>query len=163
MALNIWRRGSLLENPYTRNAFRITRVPREVVRHRTIVQLIGQTKRIVNTDPSAHTVKEKPVMIAQVNVAEQILLDPKQRILEELLTHATEMPPLERVRRLAADAAAVMAVSDTERLPVTNLGCLEPWALAMARQFLDSIPGPDPSFGALELDFVPPFGRPGEE
>jgi hypothetical protein len=33
----------------------------------------------------------------------------------------------------------------------------------MARQFLDSIPGPDPSFGALELDFVPPFGRPGEE
>lgn len=163
MIVNIWRRGSLLENPYVRNAFRVARVPREVVRHRTIVQLIGQTERIVNTDPTAHTIRGKPVSNAQINVAAQILLDPKQRILEEMLVHATETPPLERIRRLAADAAAAMAANDTGRLPVTNLEGLEPWAREMVRQFLDNIPGPDPSFGALELDLVPPFGRPGED
>lgn len=159
MTENIWRRGSLTKNPYKRTAFRVARVPRDVVRHRTIVQLIGQTKRIVSADTQAHTIGGEPVSEAELNAAEQILLDPRQRIVEELLEHATERPRLERVHRLAREAVAAMAAEDTGRLPVTNLRGLQSWAQALVQEYMDGVLGADPSFGALELDLVPPFGR----
>ncbi len=161
--MNVWRRGSLTENPYYRTAFRVGRVPRDVVRHRTVVQLLGQTRRIVAADPQAHTVHSEPVTDAMLNAAEQVLLDPKQRIVEELLEHAPEEPPLERVRQLAQQAAALLAADDDGPPVPGNLEVLRPWAGALVEQFLEAVPGPDPSFGALELDLVPPFGRPGEE
>lgn len=161
--MNIWRRGSLTENPYYRMAFRVCRVPREIVRRRKLVQLIGRTRRIVNTDAQFHTIRGEPVTLAEINAAEQILLDPRQRILEEFLVHATERPPLEGVRKLAKEIAKVMAVDETERLPVRDLKGLQPWSQALVLEFLDSRAGPDPSFGAFELELIPPFGRPGEE
>jgi hypothetical protein len=96
---------------------------------------------------------------AELNAAEQILLDPRQRIVEELLEHATERPRLERVHRLAREAVAAMAAEDTGRLPVTNLRGLQSWAQALVQEYMDGVLGADPSFGALELDLVPPFGR----
>src|SRR6266542_4006140 len=110
--MNVWHRGSLTENPYYRTAFRVGRVPRDVVRHRTVVQLLGQTRRIVAADPQAHTVRGEPVTDAMLNAAEQVLLDAKQRIVEELLEHAAEEPPLDRVRQLARQAAAALAADD---------------------------------------------------
>ncbi len=161
--MNIWRRGSLSRNPYRRTAFRVARVPREVVRHRTIVELIGRTKRIVNTKPQEHTIDGKSVTLTEVNMAEQILLDPKQRILEELLEHSLEKPPLARVRKLAQEAALAMEIETVEQLPVTNLIALQVWASDLVQKFLGDAPDPDPSFGALELDIIPPFGNAGDE
>jgi hypothetical protein len=161
--MSVWRRGSLSKNPYRRTAFRVARVPREVARHRTIVELIGRTKRIVHTMPQEHVIDGKQVTLTEVNTAEQILLDPKQRILEELLEHAIEKPPLERVRKLAAEAAHAMSIEKTEQLPITNLTALQAWAGDLVQKFLEDAPGPDPSFGALELDIIPPFGSAGDE
>ena len=163
--VNVWRRGSLTRNPYLRTAFRVARVPRETVKHKTIVALIGNTQQVVSADKQAHKILGEPVTEAQVNAAEQILLDAGQRILEELLEHATERPPLETVRKLARKAAEAMAVEQGSSLasPVTNLSGLESWDQAVVREFLERSPGPDPSFGALELDVVPPFGRAAEE
>lgn len=156
--MNVWRRGSLAKNPYARTAFRVARVPRELTQRRTIVQLINRTRKVIIADPQVHVIDGEPVTLAELNVAEQLLLDPRQRIQEELLEHAAERPPLEQVRKLAAQAAQMMA-EDGGPLPATNMRPLGPWALELARQFLETVPAPDPSFGALELSMVPPFGR----
>jgi hypothetical protein len=161
--MNIWRRESLSKNPYWRTAFLVTRVPREEVRRRTIVRTIGDTRRIVAADPLAHVIGDKPVTIEEINAAEQILLNPKQRILEELLEHTSEKLPLEDVRQLAREAGAALSAQSMEQLPVTNLEGLRAWAEVLVREFLQSVPGPDPSFGALELGLVPPFGQTDEE
>jgi hypothetical protein len=157
--MNIWRRGPLTQNPYLRTAFRVARVPREITRRRTLVRLVNQTRHVVSIDPQAHTIRGAPVTMTKLNAAEQILLDPPQRILEELLEHAAEAPPLEQVRKLAAEATRALAEDGLTSAPVTNLRGLQLWAHSLAQQFLESVPGPDPSFGALELDIVPPFGH----
>ena len=161
--MNIWCRGSLTRNPYVRTAFRVARIPREIVRHQTLIQSIGTTKRIVSADPQAHVIGGEPVTHAEINVAEQILVNPSRRIVEELLEHATERPPLERVRKLAREAGGMMGAHEAGRLPVANLSGLRAWADVLVQQFLDDAPPPDPSFGALELKIVPPFGQSGGE
>src|SRR4051812_33324190 len=103
MVMNVWRRGSPTVNPYDRTAFAVARVPREVTRHRTLVQLLGKARQVVRADPQAHVLPGGPVTESEINAAEQILFAPQKRIVEELLTHATEVPPLERVRQLARE------------------------------------------------------------
>ena len=161
--MSLWRRGSLARNPYSRTAFRTARVPRETVRYRTVVQIVGQTKRIVSTDPTAHMIQGEPVTHAEINAAEKILLDSKQRIVEELLEHASEKPPLDRVRQLSRVVAEAMTEQAAPQLRVKDFSGLEPLRLSIIRQFLDTSASPDPSFGALELDIVPPFGREEED
>ena len=161
--MNIWRRTSLTENPYYRTAFRLARVPREVVRHKLIVQIIGQTRRTVCADPQAHVVAGEPVTEAMINAAEAILLDPQKRIAEELLEHAAEKPALEPVRKLLAEVDAALAGDEADTLPVVNLDALRPWTTSLVRQFLSTQSVPDPSFGARELELIPPFGRTQED
>jgi hypothetical protein len=157
--MNIWRRSSLNKNPYARTAFRVARVSRETVRHRTLVQLIGRTKRIVNVDATAHIVGGKPITDAEINAAEAILLNPKQRIAEELLEHATEKLPLERIKKLAREAAEISAAQNAESLQETTTSGLQSWAQSLVRRFVSSVESPDPSFGAPEVGLIPPFGR----
>jgi hypothetical protein len=157
--MNIWRRGTLEQNPYTRNKFRVARVPREVVRHATIVTIIGQTRQIVNHDPAAHAIRGTPVTTAEILVAEQVLLDPRQRILEELLHHATERLPLERVGELRDEAAGLLSAGDPGPSPVTRPAALRVLAAEMARLCCQSDPSPPASLGSLELEVPPPFGR----
>jgi len=157
--MNLWRRAPLDQNPYTRTKFRVARIPREVVRHRTLVNLVSQTKRIAERDPGAHAIRGVPVSTAEVLVAEQILLDPRQRILEELLEHAAERLPLERARELAAEAAELLAGDAPGPLPVTRPAALRVFVAEILRLFYENTPSPSPSFGALELELPPPFGR----
>ncbi len=156
--MNIWRRGSLSKNPYYRTAFCVARVSCETTRHRTIVQLIGQTRRIVNTNLQAHMIKAEPVSDAEINTAEQILLDPKQRIVEELLQHTTEKPPLARIHRLVKKVTESMTSENIEQLPVTNFGGLQTWARSLVHQFINGKSDTKSSFGAFELNVAPPFG-----
>jgi hypothetical protein len=104
------------------------------------------------------------VNAADLNVAEQILLDPRDRFAEELLEHASERLPLERLKKLLAEAAAVMATeAEPQVARSTNLSSLEPLGAAVVREFLDNNPSPDPSFGALETRLFPPFGNINED
>jgi hypothetical protein len=157
--VNIWRRGALEQNPYARTKFRVARVPREVVRHRTVVNLINQTRQIVRGDPAAHAIRGIPVTAAEVLVAEQVLLDPRQRILEELLHHATERLPMERTRELAGEAANLLGADDPGPLSVTKPEALRILATEIGRLCYESAPAPTPSLGSLELELPPPFGR----
>jgi len=157
---NLWTRYPLTHNPYYRTAFRLAGVPRETTSRRTLVMLIGQTRQMVRAAAQAHTVHGTPVSDAELNPAEAILLDPKQRISEELLTHATERLPLDLVRKLAQEAAAALQAEGAGRLPVDNLSGLQGWTRSLAQQFLEQTPAPPPSLGALELTVVPPFGQP---
>jgi hypothetical protein len=156
--MNIWRRGPLSRNPYSRTAFRVTRVPRETARHKTVVQIIGQTRKVVGNSQE-HTIAGKPVTVVELNEAQQIILDPQQRIIEELLEHPTEKLHLERVRKLAREIAESMSGPAS----ATSGAGARYWARNIVAQFLDAAPGPDPSFGALEMSVIPPFGRQGED
>lgn len=161
--MSIWNRGPITVNPYLRTAFRVTRVPREVVRHRTIAQLVSQTRQVVAADPRAHAIKGQPVAMTEINAAEEVLSDPGQRILEELLHHSEERLPVARMRKLLREVTREMTPQPESELPISNLSGLRPWARKLLCDFLSQAPGPDPSFGALETDLVPPFGRPGDE
>lgn len=160
---NAWRRGSLATNPYYRTAFRVAGVPREIADYATVAQLIGRTRRKVQRDASQHTIRGEEVSEADINNARLILTDPAQRAAEELLHHAEETPPLERVRRLARELAQAMSDAADQPLPVTNLGALAPWARSLALEYLAAAPAADPCLGAGELEIVPPFGTPEEE
>lgn len=161
--MNLWRRGPLSQNPYLRNAFRVTRVPRESTNRRTIVQLSGQTRRIISTNPTAHQIAGTPVTLADFNAASQVLQDARARIAEELLHHAAEKAPLDRVRALAQRAARTLAGDAQGFWSPTDLALLRPWLAALVRRFLDETPAIDPAFGAQELDLVSPLGHPEEE
>jgi hypothetical protein len=157
--MSIWSRESLDENPYYYTAFRIARVSRETTRHKVIVKRVGSTRRIIDRDPDQHQIQGKAVTEADVNVAEQVLVDAHRRIEEELIEHAAEELPLKQLHALSQRAAQAMAVNEQIQLPVTNLEALRPWAARVVEQFLDGQPASSALFGALELDIVPPFGR----
>src|SRR5438552_697743 len=123
--MNLWLCGSVLTNPYYRTPFRVARVPREVVRHRTVVELIGRTRQLVNSGASAYTINGQAVRNTEINGAEQILLDPIQRVLAELLEHATEKPPLETVRKLAREVARTMEPEAEQAASNVNWKVLE--------------------------------------
>jgi len=157
--MSVWRRGSLTENPYVENAFRVARVSPEVVRRHTLVQLIGQARMIVSTDARAHSIRGQAVTSEDINRAESILLAPQERILEELLVHATERLPLQRARQLMQEASAVLVREAAAPAQVRDLQVLRTWVADLVGQYLDGVKPSDAGFGALEMDLVPPFGR----
>lgn len=160
--MNLWRRGTLSRNPYARTAFRVARVPREVAKHRAVVLLIGQTKRIVSADPRAHALGGEPVTLAELNAAAQILLDPVQRIREELLEHSCESLALDHLRSMLREISETMGPGRREGATV-SLAATMPSADTFVLELLHGADAADPRLGALELDVVPPFGNPGSE
>jgi len=156
---NIWRRGSLLKNPYARTAFRVARVPRSEARRRRIVTLIGETRNIVRSDAAAHKVAGEPVTETDLNAAEQALLDPVQRAGEELLFHYDEKLPLERIRVLAQQVEAAMAVpAEMAADPEARRGALMGLMAWVAQAYADQLETPVSPLGAMELELAPPFG-----
>ncbi len=107
--MNVWRRGSLLENPYYRTAFQVARVPPEVEKHATLVKLVGMTRRLIQSDPQAHAIQGRPVTEAELNEADHVLGDVRRRIAEELLEHPTEQMSLETIQGRIEEVAAVLA------------------------------------------------------
>jgi hypothetical protein len=155
---NPWRRGPVTTNPYWQSAFRITRTAREITQQRTLVQRITETRSILRTNPAAHTVQGKSVTQEQLNAAEKTLLDPQTRILEELLHHRTERPPLDQIRRLLGE----LTPSPDDQTPRTDgFSCpllVELLMNHLVSRFLETVEAPHPSFGASELLISPPFG-----
>ena len=156
--MNIWRRGSLMRNPYERTAFRVTRVSREMVRRRTIAQVIVQTKRMVAADETSHMIDDRPVTIEEINQAELVLFNGKQRAVEELLAHNPEGLPLKRIQELAQASMNLLCEGGTDILTAENASLVQALWVDMVRQYLDEVGTPDPSLGGLELILPPPFG-----
>ena len=155
--MNIWRRGPLDMNPYWRTAFRVARVPREMTRRKSIVQTIAQTRRLAK-DEGAHQICGQAVSQAEINAAEQVLLDPRQRVSEELLEHASERFSADRIAALSREVAEALAGNPLAPLGIVNPDWLREWSKALTREYIETQALPDPSFGALELDLAPPFG-----
>jgi hypothetical protein len=65
--------------------------------------------------------------------------------------------PLTGLRDLAARVATTLEPGPAP--PVTNGAGLAPLVGWVVERFLAQAPPVDPSFGALELELVPPFGR----
>ncbi len=156
--MSIWRKGPIDHNPYYRTAFRIGRVGREIVRHKTLVQQIGQTRRIVKTAPEHHVINGRTVTDAELNSAEKILLDPRQRLAEELLHHATEILPLKHLKQLAEEANGLLAAMAAEPPEVQDFTWLDALQSDLCERFLDGERLTEITAGSLELEIIPPFG-----
>ncbi len=161
--MNLWRNGPIYQNPYYRTAFRIGRVPREMSRHRTLVKCIGQTRKIVNNTPDRHVVNGEPVSMAELNSAEEILLDPLRRIREELLHHATEPPPIQRIKQLAEQILESLSEVADNPLEIRDFSWIDEWTAHLSERSLDDQPLTEQAFGPDELEIAPPFGKPDEE
>lgn len=157
---NIWLRNPLTVNPYTRTAFRVARVNRDVTRRATLVHKIIQTRQIVNADPDLHRIKGEPVKETDITKASEILQNPSRRIAEELLHHAKEAPPLEIIRRFQEKAIEILSRGDCEPVEERNFRGLISWVDHIVSESLSTDPAPDPSFGAGELGLTPPYGHP---
>lgn len=162
--MKIWRHGNITNNPYQRTAFRVTRVPREVTRRRTIAHLIMQTKRMVKADPRSHIVEGKPVTLAEINKAEAVVLDVRKRILEEMMAHGREIPPLQRLEELTRKALDMIQYErKAESKDLVNHKALRVVLQDLIQLYLNDVQAPEPCFGALELTLFPPFGPLKEE
>lgn len=163
---NIWRRAGrpVDENPYPRNAFQVARLPKRITTRKQVVQVITSTRRIIQTDPGRHLIEDSPVTEADLNTAEAILLDPTRRILEELLEHTEEQPPLAHLQTLMQEVERSLEPQGPLEIDPAYLTrpklqeILIGWANQLLSQALEKEVQPDPSFGALETSLVPPFG-----
>lgn len=158
---NIWRRGPLGRNPYHYTAFRVTRVPREAADRALVVELVGQIRQFVEADPDAHRINGQKVSENDLNQAELILLDPQRRLVEELLEHPAEVPGNDRIEDLIRQVVAHLGTQEGQTLAWTNRQALAAWLKEFCRRYLAQAPAADPTFGAAELDLVPPWGRSG--
>jgi len=157
--MKIWNIESITINPYHKTAFKIARVSREIENHRAMVQLIGQTKRIIKHDPKSHQVNNQPVNESQINKAESILLNPKKRIIEELLFHATESQPINHVTKSYSDIKKLLNINKDSNFLLQNTQFLKSFGKYFATRFVEEKQLPHLSFGALEMRIVPPFGN----
>ena len=120
--------------------------------------MIAQTRNVVRADPDAHRLDGRPVTLEQLNAAESILMDPQQRVIEELLHHAAERLPLEHLRKVLRRCHEALGAPSTPVDRAVDLRKLESLLEHLLRLYLDAVPAPDASFGALELNLPPPFG-----
>jgi hypothetical protein len=112
----------------------------------------------VETDEKACVIHGRAVTIEEINAAEQILLSPQQRILEELLTHRSERLPLAQVEKLARDAEELMQGELADGLKPGDVASRRILLHEFIRQYLDAIRTTGSGVGALELTLAPPFG-----
>ncbi len=153
-----WKRKRVTQNPYHRTAFRVARVPREIVRYKVVSMMISQTNQVVNTDASVHAINGAGVDPAELNWASSILLDPQARILEELIHHSAEKPETSHLKSLSEELRASWQTENQDGAQRVNLGALRQWLPELAVQALEKTGRADPLFGAGELNLVPPFG-----
>jgi len=159
--MNVWRRGPLSRNPYYHTAFRLARVPRETTDRTLIVELVSQTRQLAEAVPDAHSIRGKPVADSEINRAELVLLDPRQRILEELLEHPESLPAASPWEALGREALEMMEAGGSTPLKLTNP---KPFARWISQCYGRSLCAPADAgllFGAAELELPPPWGRPG--
>jgi hypothetical protein len=156
--MNIWLKGSVRTNPYYRTAFRIAKVDREVVRHKTLVQLIGQTRRVIRTVHDYHRISGVAVTDAELNAAEKILLDPKQRLAEELLHHAAHPPMDRQLREMAEKVVAVLTKIAEQSPEPVDVSWLNELIAYYRERFVNEQRPIEQTTGLLELEIVPPLG-----
>jgi hypothetical protein len=160
--MNVWMQRAITSNPYDRNAFRVTKVPKELVKHRTVIGQITRTKKIIDADSQAHKINEKEVSHAEINAAEEIILDPEKRIYEELLEHSTEKLKMKDVKKLIGEINMLLESDAGEKPPVSNFNFLKIWAMHLVIEHASVFQDTSPSFGALEMKAIPPFGQKGD-
>ena len=155
--MTAWQSDEASQNPYTRTAFRITRVARETTQHRRLVQQIGATRRIMRAAPDAHVVAGLPVAEAELNDAEHALLSARDRLWEELRHHAAEPPRAEMLQPVLDQVReAVRQIAEAGADEAPRLAFLREWTESLSRQVLETPPAP--WLGRAELAPVPPFG-----
>ena len=156
--MSIWRRGPLDKNPYYRTAFRVARVPRDTLDRAMIVELVSQTRQLAEFSPEAVAIQGQPVSENELNQAEITLLDPKRRILEELLEHPVKLLGSDLHAPLNQDAKRLMAVEEASHLAPTNSQVFVSWILEECFPAGCSSSSTGCSFGGAELNLPPPWG-----
>ena len=160
--MNVWMKKNIMENPYYRNAFRVTKVPRGLAKHKTVVKQIGRTKKLIDADPKAHVINGEEVTHAEVNAAEEVIMDPEKRMYEELLEHASEKLNMKELKKIIGEIDLLLEADDLDQQPITNPVFLNMWAQQLIIDYINnSRDESSVSCGDLETRMIPPFGLTG--
>lgn len=162
--MNLWRRSPIDTNPYRRTAFRVARLPREMMDRSAVVESVAQVRQLQELDPEAHRLDGTVVGASLLNEAELILLDPRKRLLEEFLEHPDETAGNRAghegvIRSLCAEGLALLEVPGGSSGTWSNWVTVNAWIREVARSHLSESFGSEISLGAAELELASPWGK----
>jgi hypothetical protein len=156
---NIWKtKGPVTSNPYHQTAFKAIGMNRSVVAPDQVAQIIEQRRQALRAMPGVFKFDSRELTQADITMARQILLDPHQRMLEELLEHQPEEFPTDELDRLYARLVSLGWEMPPPDQP--NAKFLLRVAQELAHQFADELPLTDPAPYPVDSDLIPPFGKP---
>lgn len=156
---NIWKKkGPITSNPYHQAAFKAVGMSRSVIAPDQVAQVIEQRRQALRAIPGAFQFDGRELTQSDITAARQILLDPNQRMLEELLEHQPEEFPSDELDRLYTRLVSLDWDMPPPNQPNTKF--LLRVAQELARQFADELPLADPAPYPVDGDLIPPFGKP---
>ncbi len=160
--MNVWMKKAITDNPYYRTAFRLTKVSRELVQHKTVVKQISRTKTIIDVNPQAHVINGQEASHAEINAAEEIIMNPEKRMYEELLEHASEKLNMKAIKNLIEEINILLEPDALDELQISSLNFLKAWAQHLMLEYVENTQEETASFGYLEMKVIPPFGLTGD-
>jgi hypothetical protein len=154
---NIFRREDLALSPYRRTAFKALGLTANQVDRASIVHAAEARRQAVTHVPGYHQLGGRPLTLADINRAEEALLDPNRRVIEELLEHAPEQPVVDQLQVMASRLEA-------PDWPVPFRAPRQPGILALVAQELVrnqllALPSPDLPPFPIDTSPIPPFPR----
>ena len=156
--MNIWKKGPLTTNPYYETAFQALGITRDVTARAEIEQKVGERRQAVAHVPGYYRLGKRALTQADVAKARQTLLDPTQRILEELLEHQPESPPIEALERFKSRLPKPPPDWPETPPPPQHLQFLLLAVREYAREYLDNLPPVEVPAFPVDLRPIPPFG-----
>lgn len=161
---NIWwnpSKGPVTDNPYYQTAFQILGLDPDVTSLDQISQVVEQRRQIVRTMPGVLKIGGRDLTQADITAARQVLLDANSRVLEELLTHASEPFPGDELERIGE--RLIEPDWPKQRPLVRSFAFLLRAVQALAKQFAAELnPVPVPPY-PIDATLVPPFGPPEDQ
>lgn len=155
---NIWKKGPLTTNPYYETAFQALGITRDVTARSEIAQKIEERRQAVAHVPGYYRLGKRALTQADVAKASQILLNPTERILEELLEHQPETPQTEALERFKSRLPPMPPDWPESPPPPQHLRFLLLAVQEYAREYLDSLPPVEVPAFPVDLRPIPPFG-----
>ena len=153
---NIWNRGSVTINPYHENAFKAIGMRRDVVAPDQVSQKVEERRQAVQVLPGVFKFAGRELTQADITRARQVLFDPNQRMVEELLEHQPEVFPGDDLERILTHLAA--PDWPQEPPPLRSLAFLLRVVQDLAVQFAGDLPPIEVPPYPVDTTPIPPFG-----
>jgi len=149
---NIWIKGPLTVNPYYETAFKILGISPDMTSPVQISQKIEERRQAVRNKPGFYKLGKRDLTLSDINSASQTLLNPTERILEEILEHKPEQLEIEEIKRLKSR----LPEPDWHISSPRHLKCLLKIVQEFVMQYHKDLPSPEIILFPFELKPIAP-------